>query len=89
MVDIFSTSLWVMITIFTLLFIFIVGVLMIGGFISPMITHLASGGILASKVDRLYNGMIIALLICVATPFIYFIIKTLYEKEDTSIYVGN
>lgn len=86
--DIFGTALWVMVTLFVLVIIFVLGVLLVGGFVKPMITHLASGGILASKTERVFGGMIVALIICLATPFIYFIVKTLYEKEDTSVYMG-
>lgn len=94
--DIFDTAFYVLLAIAVVVLIYIVGVNLISGTIYPMMykfrpTNNSSGiseTLYVQKMDRLKAGFFWIFYIIMAIPFIYFIIKTLYEREETSVYGG-
>jgi len=93
--QIFDTSYNWMILVFTMGVIFVLGVLIVGAYMYPIIssTHFvpddeAKGMTTAqyhTNADFLYNGFSWVMYIFLAIPFVYITIKLLYEKEEVTV----
>jgi hypothetical protein len=97
-VDVFETSRNILLMIFVLAVFYILGIMIVGGFIGPMFRSNTfrppanSTGIsqetYLTKTDFFIQGMKWVFYIILAIPFVYLIIKLLYEREETSVYGG-
>lgn len=96
--DIFNTSYDWMILVFTMGLIFVLGVLIVGAYMYPIISsaHFVPGneskGMTAAQyhtnADFMYNGFSWAMYILLAIPFVYIVVKLLFEKEEVSVSGG-
>jgi len=91
---IFETIKYTLILIFILVIFYILGTMIVGGYIYPMFrafkptneTQGISQDVYLKKTDFLVTGMKIIFYIILAIPFVLLIMKLLYEREETSIY---
>lgn len=97
MADVFNTALYVLITETVLVIIYLLGVNLIAGQLYPMFYHLRpndtesegiSEAVYVERLDRIKTGFTYGFYILLAIPFVYLIVKLLYEREETSVYGG-
>jgi len=96
MEDVFGVSIDVMIGLATIILIFIIGTVLIIGNLNPMFRSLEpdastegiSPSLYNSVISHLTNGFNWFFYVILAIPFLYFIMKALYEREETSYYGG-
>jgi len=93
--NVFDIGLYVVISIFVIGIIYMLGTLMARGNIQPLIEsdRLAptnnTTGIQRTQYmnmsSHLSLGLQLAFYIMLATPFVYLVVKLLYEREETSV----
>jgi len=87
MTDVFNVALLVLILVCTLVFIYFVGIHIVGGYIYPMFNSLIPSRY-QSTSSHLFQGLRWFFYILLAIPFLYIIIRLLYKKEEVSVYYG-
>jgi len=95
MVDVFNTAIYVLISIIIVSLIFVVSVNLVGANLVPLFKHLTpnntkgmSPTLYNQKIDHLETGLYYGFYILLILPFIFLIVKLLYEREETSVYSG-
>lgn len=93
MVSITNAAIVVIVSLFTLITIFILAINIIGVNLLPLIKGLdQSGGIPSQQyntsADRMWTGIKIFFYIILVIPVFFFGMKLLYEREETSVQVG-
>jgi len=93
--DIFGNSLNFIILVVVLVFIMISSVLLIQGYVSPLTKSMASEdndtvglskSVYIEKAENMESALVWFFIILIVGVFLYFAVKLLYEKEETSAY---